>query len=153
MTFMSLLEKIDTQLKDAMRAKDLDTANVLRGLKSAGKYLAIEKYGADSQPTDDDIVQVARKEIKKRVEAIESFEKAGRPEIAAKEKIEKTLLETFIPTALTEAELEKIVRDAITETGATTKAQMGLVMKAALAKAGGRADGKQVSNLVNKLLA
>ena len=150
---MSLLEQIDTQLKNAMRAKDLDTANVLRSLKSAGKYLAIEKYGADSQPTDDDIMTVARKEIKKRQEAIESFEKAGRPEIAAKEKIEKTLLETFIPAALSEAELEKIVREAISETGATTKAQMGMVMKAAIAKAAGRADGKLVSALVNKLLA
>ncbi|MDD5261507.1 MAG: GatB/YqeY domain-containing protein [Methylacidiphilales bacterium] len=150
---MSLLEQIDSQLKDAMRAKDLDKANVLRSLKSAGKYMAIEKYGADSQPTDEDLMTAARKEIKKRVEAIESFEKAGRPDVAAKEKIEKTLLETFLPAALSEAEVEQIVKAAIAETGATGKAQMGLVMKAALAKAAGRADGKQVSTLVNKLLA
>jgi uncharacterized protein len=149
---MTLLEQIDTQLKDAMRAKDMDKLNTLRALKSAAKYLAIEKYGADSNANDDDIMQVARKEIKKRNESIEVYEKNNRPEAAAKEKIEKAILETFLPSALSDTDLEAIVKTAISETGATGKAQMGLVMKAALAKAAGRADGKQVSALVNKLL-
>jgi uncharacterized protein YqeY len=149
---MTLLEQIDTQLKDAMRAKDMDKLNTLRALKSAAKYLAIEKYGAEGNANDDDIRQVARREIKKRNESIEVFEKNNRSEAAAKEKIEKAILETFLPAALGDAELEAIVKAAISETGATGKAQMGLVMKAAIAKAEGRADGKQVSALVNKLL-
>jgi len=149
---MTLSEQIDIQLKDAMRAKDLDKANVLRMLKSGVKYLVIEKYGPEGTATDDEVMQVARKEIKKRVESIESFEKAGRADVAAKEKLEKTLLETFLPAGLSDSELEQIVRQAIADTGATAKAQMGLVMKAAVAKAAGRADGKQINALVSKLL-
>jgi uncharacterized protein YqeY len=149
---MTLLEQIDSQLKDAMRARDMDRLNTLRALKSAAKYLAIEKYGAGGSASDDDVMQVARREIKKRNESIEVFEKNNRPESAAKEKAEKAILETFLPAALGEVELEAIVRAAICETGATGKAQMGLVMKAALAKAGGRADGRQVSALAGRLL-
>jgi uncharacterized protein YqeY len=149
---MTLLEQIDSQLKDAMRAKDMDKLNTLRALKSAAKYLAIEKYGADGSANDEDVMQVARKEIKKRNESIEVYEKNGRPEAAAKEKAEKTVLESFLPAALSDAELEAIVKAAISETGATGKAQMGAVMKTAVAKAAGRADGKQISAMVAKLL-
>ncbi|MDR1145500.1 MAG: GatB/YqeY domain-containing protein [Verrucomicrobiales bacterium] len=149
---MALLAQIDTQIKDAMRARDMDKLNTLRALKSAAKYLAIEKYGADGQATDDDVRQVARKEIKKRHESIEVYEKNNRPDAAAKERAEKAVLETFLPAALSDAELEAIVSAAITETGATGKAQLGLVMKAAIAKAAGRADGKQISAVVSRLL-
>ena len=149
---MTLLEQIDSQIKDAMRAKDMDKLNTLRALKSAAKYLAIEKYGADGNANDDDVIQVARKEIKKRNESIEVYEKNNRPDAAAKERAEKAILETFLPAALGDAEIEAIVQAAISETGATSKAQLGLVMKAALAKAAGRADGKQISAVVGKLL-
>ncbi|MDR1190723.1 MAG: GatB/YqeY domain-containing protein [Verrucomicrobiales bacterium] len=149
---MTLLEQIDTQIKDAMRARDLDKLNTLRALKSAAKYLAIEKYGADGQADDDDVRLVARKEIKKRNESIEVYEKNHRPDAAAKERAEKAVLETFLPAALSDAELEGIVSAAIAETGATGKAQLGLVMKAAIAKAAGRADGKQISAVVGRLL-
>ncbi len=135
-----------------MRAKDMDRLNTLRALKSAAKYLAIEKYGADGSASDDDVIQVARKEIKKRNESIEVYEKNGRPEAAAKERAEKAVLETFLPAALSDAELEAIVGAAISETGATGKAQLGLVMKAAIAKAAGRADGRQISAIGGRLL-
>ncbi len=149
---MPLHLKIDEMIKDAMRAKDAEKLGTLRLLKSAVKYASIEKHGADGQPTDDEVIAVIRKETKKRQDSIESFEKAGRPDAAAKEKSEKTFLETLLPAGLDEAALEKLVREAIAETGATSKAQMGLVMKNATARAAGRADGKSLSALVQRLL-
>jgi uncharacterized protein len=150
---MSLIQDIDTQIKDAMRAKNLDAANVLRMLKSSIKYLTIERGGAEAVATDEEVITVVRKEIKKRQESIDVFTKGNRPEMAAKEVAEKTLLETFLPAALSEAEVEKLVRDSIAEAGATTKAQMGAVMKIATPKAAGRVDGKTLSTLVQKYLA
>jgi uncharacterized protein len=149
---MSLLQQIDDKIKDAMRAKDLDTANVLRMLKSSVKYASIEKGGADCVATDEEVITSVRKEIKKRQESIDVFTKGNRPEMAAKEKTEKTILESFLPAGLSEAEIEKLVREAITESGATSKAQMGAVMKIATPKAAGRVDGKTLSSLVQKLL-
>jgi uncharacterized protein YqeY len=149
---MPLHTQIDEMIKDAMRAKDTEKLGTLRLLKSAVKYASIEKHGADGQPTDEEVVAVIRKETKKRQDSIESFEKAGRPDAAAKEKAEKTFLETLLPAGLDEAALETLVREAIAETGATSKAQMGLVMKNATARAAGRADGKTLSALVQRLL-
>ena len=91
--------------------------------------------------------------VKKRNDSIESFEQAGRQDVADKEKAEKALLETFLPAALTEEELEKIVQEAVKETGASSKKDMGAVMKAAMAKAEGCADGKALSSLVQKALS
>jgi uncharacterized protein YqeY len=149
---MSLLQQIDDKIKNAMRAKDLDTANVLRMLKSSVKYASIEKGGADCVATDAEVIISVRKEIKKRLESIEVFTKGNRPEMAAKEVVEKAILETFLPAGLTGAEIEKLVKEAIAESGATSKAQMGLVMKIATPKAAGRVDGKTLSALVQKLL-
>jgi uncharacterized protein len=149
---MALHTQIDEMIKDAMRAKDTEKLGTLRLLKSAVKYASIEKHGADGQPSDEEVVAVIRKETKKRQDSIESFEKAGRPDAAAKEKSEKTFLETLLPAGLDEAALEQLVREAIVETGATSKAQMGLVMKNATARAAGRADGKTLSALVQRLL-
>jgi uncharacterized protein len=93
-----------------------------------------------------------QKEIKKRRDSIEQFEKAGRTELAQKEKQEITVLEKFLPQPLSAEELEALVRQCIAETGATGKKDMGPVIKAAQAKAAGRADGKSISQLVGKLL-
>lgn len=149
---MPLAEQIDSMIKDAMRAKDSAKLGTLRLLKSAVKYAAIEKHGADSVPTDEEVMAVIRKEVKKRADAIESFEKAGRADAAAQEKLEKEFLESLLPAALDPAALEQIVRDAIATTGANSRAQMGLVMKAATAAAAGRADGKAISAVVQRLL-
>lgn len=150
---MSLQKDIETQLIQAMRDKDTERLSVLRMLKSSVKNFSIEKGGADYAPSDAEVIAVVRKEIKKRQDSVESFVLAGRGELADKEQREITVLETYLPAALTEAELEKIVKEAITEAGATSKAQMGAVMKLAQAKAAGRADGKVLSALVQKLLA
>ncbi len=149
---MSLQDQINTDLKTAMKAKDADKLNTLRLLKSAISYAVIEKYGQDGVPTDDDVQAAIRKEVKKRNDSIESFEKAGREDVAAKERNEKEILEAYLPAALTEDEVKGIVQAAIVETGATSKKEMGQVMKAAMAKAQGRADGKLLSSLVQQAL-
>lgn len=149
---MSLLAQIDSDLKAAMIARDADKLSVLRMLKSAVKYASIEKGGADCVPSDLEVIAVVRKEAKKREESIAVFSKENRPELAAKEQKELDFLKTLLPAQLTPEKLEALVKEAIAEVGATSKAQMGSVMKAAQSKAAGQADGKTLSQLVQKLL-
>jgi len=149
---MSLVANIDADLKAAMMARDAEKLSVLRMLKSAVKYAAIEKGGADSVPTDLEVIAVVRREAKKREDSITQFTQAGRTELADKEKKELEFLKTFLPAQLTPEKLEALVKEAIAEVGATSKAQMGSVMKAAQAKAAGQADGKTLSQLVQRLL-
>lgn len=149
---MSLTAQIDNDLKQAMLHKEAEKLGVLRMLKSAVKYAAIEKGGADFVPSDAEVVAVIRKELKKRHDSVESYVSANRPDLADKEKKELAFLESYLPAGLSQAEIEKIVADAVAEVGATTKAQMGAVMKIAQAKAAGRADGKTLSTLVQRLL-
>jgi uncharacterized protein YqeY len=148
---MTLQERIDSDLKDAMRAKDAGRLNVLRMLKSALKYAAIEK--SDAGLDDAAATQVIRKQVKQRQDSIESFEKGGRPELAAKEKEELEMLNAYLPKGMNADELTAMVRETIAEVGATSKAQMGAVMKAMQTKAAGRADGKTLSAEVSKQLS
>src|ERR1700722_5657166 len=135
---MTFQERLDSDLKEAMRAKDATTLGVLRMLKSALKYSAIEKSGAEGELSDAEAVQVIRKQVKQRQDSIESFEKGGRAELVAKEKEELLFLEAYLPQAMNSAELAQIIRETIAELGATSKAQMGLVMKEVQAKVAGR---------------
>jgi len=148
---MTLQERIDADLKDAMRAKDARKLGVLRLLKSALRYAAIEKPG-ESQLDDAAAAQVIRKQVKQRQDSIESFEKGGRPELAAKEKEELEILNAYLPKGLSADELASLVRETIAEVGATSKAQMGAVMKALQSKVAGRADGKTLSQEVSRQL-
>lgn len=150
---MSLFARIDSDIKDAMRAREADKLGVLRMLKSSLKAMAMEKGVDDSALDEATCLAVIRKEMKKRQDSIESFEKGNRPELAAKEKEEAEILSHYLPKALSDEEVEAIVKDAIQEAGATSKAQMGAVMKIASAKAAGRADGRALSSAANKLLA
>ncbi|HEX4640248.1 MAG TPA: GatB/YqeY domain-containing protein [Chthoniobacterales bacterium] len=147
---MTLTERVDADLKDAMRAKDAAKLAVLRGLKSALKYAAIEK--SDAGLDDAAATQVIRKQVKQRHDSIESFEKGGRAELAAKERAELEILNAYLPKGLNAEELSALVRETIAEVGATSKAQMGAVMKALQAKVAGRADGKTLSAEVQKQL-
>ena len=149
---MTLPERIDSDLKDAMRAKDANKLGVLRMLKSAIKNAAIEKGGASATLDDAEATQVIRKQVKQRQDSIESFEKGGRAELAAKEKDELTILNGYLPQAMSGEELATAVRDTIAEVGATSRAQMGAVMKALQTKLAGRADGKTLSAEVQKQL-
>ena len=150
---MNLQERIDVDLKEAMRAKAALKLGVVRMLKSALKNAAIEKGGADAQMNDADVAQVIRKQVKQRQDSIESFEKGGRAELVAKEKEEMSILQSYLPQAMSADELAKVVRETIAEVGATSKAQMGAVMKALQAKVAGRADGKALSAEVQKQLS
>jgi uncharacterized protein len=149
---MNLAERIDVDLKDAMRAKDAMRVSVLRMAKAALKNAAIEKSGADAQLTDAEGAQVIRKQVKQRQDSIESFEKGGRAELVAKEKEELSILQSYLPQQMSADELTKVVRETIAEIGATSRAQMGAVMKALQAKVAGRADGKTLSAEVQKQL-
>ncbi len=150
---MKLQERVDSDLKDAMRAKEATKLGVLRMLKSALKYAEIEKSGTDADLSEAEAVQVIRKQVKQRQDSIESFEKGGRTELAAKEKEELSILNAYLPQAMSSDELSKLVRETIAEIGATSKAEMGAVMKAAQAKAAGRADGKTLSQEVSRQLS
>ncbi len=149
---MTLPQKIDADLKEAMRARESERLGVLRMLKSALKYSAIEKAGAEGELDDAEATQVIRKQVKQRQDSIESFEKGGRPELAEKEKSELAILQQYLPAAMDAEELARLVREAIAKTGATSRAQMGAVMKALGPEVAGRADGKTLSQEVQRQL-
>jgi len=147
---MPLQDQLGQEIKAAMLAKDADRLSALRMLKSAAGYLQIEKK-VDAL-SDLDFISLVQKEVKKRRDSIEQYEKGGRPELAEKEKKELAILASFLPEPLTPEELEMLVQAAIIETGASSKKDMGPVIKAVQAKAAGRAEGKTISALVSKLL-
>jgi uncharacterized protein YqeY len=149
---MTLQERLDSDLKEAMRARDATKLSVLRMLKSALNYAAIAKSGTEAELSDAEAVQVVRKQAKQRQDSIESFEKGGRAELAAKEKEELSVLNAYLPQAMSADELAAAVRETIAEVGATSKAQMGTVMKALQVKVAGRANGKTLSQEVQKQL-
>lgn len=150
---MSLALQIDSDLKDAMRAKDAAKLGVLRMLKSALKYAAIEKSGAEGELDEAEATAVIRKQVKQRQDSIESFEKGGRAELAEKEKGELAILNNYLPAAMSADDIARLVRETIAEVGATSRAQMGAVMKALGPKVAGRADGKTLSQEVQRQLA
>ncbi len=115
--------------------RDAERLSVLRMVKSALTNAAIEKHGAAGGLADSEAVGVIRKQVKQRLDSIESFEKGGRPELAAKERKEIEFLTEYLPKPLEEDEIDQLVKDAIAQAGATSKAQMGAVMKIATEKA------------------
>jgi hypothetical protein len=133
-----------------MLAKDADRLSTLRLLKSAIGYAEIERK--TDNLTDAEVITLVQREIKKRRDAIEQYEKAARTELAAREKQEIVVLESFLPEPLSLDELDQFVRTTIQEIGATSKKDMGSVIKVVQAKASGRADGKAISTVVAKLL-
>ncbi len=150
---MSFIAQISEDLKNAMRAKDTVALNVIRNLKSALKYAAIEKLGADGELGDTDALAVVRKEIKKLQDSVEGAEKAGRPEAVAAAKAEIAVLEKYLPAAMSTEELGTLVETVIAELGASSKKDMGGVMKALQERVAGRADSKSISTEVSKRLA
>ena len=147
---MSLQARLSLELKSAMLSKDSDRLSTLRLLKSAIGYTQLERQ--TDTLSDADFVAVVQKELKKRRDSIEQYEKGSRPELAAKEKNEIPILESFLPQPLSPAELEQLIKMTIQELAATSKKDMGPVIKAVQAKAAGRADGRTISAAVGKLL-
>ena len=147
---MSLQQRVNDELKSSMLARQAVRTGTLRMLKAALGYAQIEKK--TETLSDSDVMALIQREAKKRRDSIEEFEKGGRAEMAANEKAELEVLTEFLPKALSAEELESLVKAVIAEVGATSKKDMGAVMKAAQAKVDGRADGKSVSALVSRLL-
>ncbi len=149
---MLLKEKIQEDLKGAMIAKNEESLSTIRMLKSALQYFEIQKGGAGYEATDEDVLEVVGREIKKRKEAIEMYEKGGRAELAEKETKELELLKGYLPQQLTEDEIREIVKNAISQTGASSIQEMGKVMGAIMPLTKGKADGQIVSQIVRENL-
>jgi uncharacterized protein YqeY len=149
----SLSDQITAQMKTAMRERNKVTLNTLRALKSAITNAAIDKAGAGTELPENEVINIIRKQIKQRQDSIEQFEIAGRSELAENEKEEITILESYLPTPLTDEEIVAAVEASITETGAQSKKDMGQVMKLLQEKTGGRADGKKLSQAVMQRLS
>lgn len=143
-------DRISSELKDAMRSKDQIKMDCLRAMKSALKYKAVEK-SADTI-SEEEAFQVFQSMMKQRKDAIEQFEKFGRSDQAAKEKRELDVISSFLPKALSEAEISGLIQEAIKASGASSARDMGKVMKELKPKITGRADSKLVSDLVKAAL-
>lgn len=149
---MTLSTQILEDMKTAMRAKDNVALNVIRALKSALKYAALEKAGAEGELDDAESLQVIRREIKKRQDSVASYVQAGREDLAAIERAEIAVLEKYLPAALPASELAAMVEAVIAELGAASKKDMGAVMKLLQERAAGRADNRVLSAEVAKRL-
>jgi uncharacterized protein YqeY len=148
---MSLSKQIVSDLTAAMKAQDAGRTSTLRMVKAAMMNRQIEKGG---ELDDDDMQKLLRSLVKQRRDSIEQYEKAGRQELVEKEQAEIEVIETYLPQAASQAEIEAAVAAAIAETGATSMKDMGKVMKSAQAAlAGKNADGKQVSETVKTRLS
>ncbi len=147
---MSLQEKIDQDLKQAMISRDETKLSTLRFLKSALKYSAIDKKAETL--TDADIQQIIQKQIKQRKESIDQFVKGGRKELADKEIRESEILESYLPKQLSDVELNDLIGKEVAAAGATSKKDFGKMMKLLTEKLSGSADAKRVSEALGKIL-
>jgi uncharacterized protein YqeY len=147
---VSRIEAIEDELKDAMRARDAERRDALRLILNALKGSAKELQRPLSE---DEELQVLQRERKRRLEAAEAFRSGGREEQARAEERELAILEEFMPSPLSEEEIEEIVDDVIAEVGATSMAHLGRVMADVMPQVAGRADGSVVSQIVREKLA
>ena len=146
---MTLIERIDSDLKTAMKNRDEIRLSVLRMLKSDIKYKAIDT-GDDL--SEEDAIAVLSSASKKRSEAIEEYRRGGREELAERESAELDIIKEYLPQQLSEDELKEIVTKSIKETGAVSLKDLGAVMKDLMPKVRGRADGKTVNIVVKSIL-
>ena len=141
---MSVLEQVQSDVRTAMKAREKERAAALR--------MVVDVLQQDAKLGKGEEIPVLQRERKKRVEAAEAYENAGRTEQAAAERFEAELIEGYLPQQLSDAELAALVDAAVAETGASEQRQMGEVMSALMPKLGGRADGKRVSTAVRERL-
>ena len=146
---MSLSDKLSNDLKESMKSGDKIKVSVLRMIRSEIKNREIEK---GSSLDDDTVMSVLGSFSKKARDSIEQFSKAGRTDLADKEKGELDIILGYLPAQMSEGDLRKLVKKAIEETGASGPKGMGMVMKAVMAEAKGQADGKAVNKLVKEML-
>ena len=147
-----LKDKLQEDMKQALMAHEEQKLSVIRMLKSAIQYFEIQKGGEGYSATDEDVQDVIAKEVKKRRESIDLYEKGGRSELADKEKQELKILQAYLPEQMSEEEVSRLVTEAITQTGASSIQEMGKVMGILMPKVKGKADAGMVSALVRKKL-
>jgi uncharacterized protein YqeY len=148
---MSLEERIASDFKESMKARDAARTQALTFLRSQMQYAAIEKKRDKME--DADVIAVIKRLVKQRRDGLAQFEKGGRTDLVEKEKAELALLEAYLPPALSEADAMRIVEEAITAVGASSVKDTGRVIKEVMARTEGRADGGMVSALVKKKLS
>ncbi|UCG62565.1 MAG: GatB/YqeY domain-containing protein [Candidatus Zixiibacteriota bacterium] len=147
---MSIISRIDEDIKKALKAGEKEALTALRGLKSDIKYKQIDK---GEELTDDDVIAVLNSARKKRRDSIEQFEKGGRDDLVQKERFGLALIEKYLPEQISEEKLVEIIKKAIDDTGADSPAKIGLVMKAVMPQVKGQADGKVINQIAMRLLS
>jgi uncharacterized protein YqeY len=146
---MSLKEQLNQELHEAMKARDARRRDTLRQVLTGINYLEVE---VGHPLSDTEVLDVIRRDAKRHRESIEEFHKGGRQDLVEQEQAELAILETYLPQQMGRAEIEALVRQAISDLGVSGKAQAGLVMKHLMAQVKGRADGKLVNQVVQELL-
>ncbi len=152
---MTLLEQLDNELKEAMLARDEDRKRTLRSVKTAAANALVEKRtaeGLDAALSDEEVLKVIAKQASQRRDSIEEFSKAGRMDLVGPEQAELAILERYLPKQMDAAEIKAVVEQVIVDTGASSPKEMGLVMRTAMARLQGQADGKLVNQYARELL-
>lgn len=144
-----LTEQIRADMTESMKARTAERTSTLRMLQSSIKN---EQINAGHELSDEEVLTILRRAVKQRLDSIDQFTKGNRPELAAKEQSELEMLKTYLPPELSDAELETGLREIVTSTGAQSRKDLGKVMKEASARFKGRADGKKIQEIVNRLL-
>lgn len=147
---MSLLERLNEDMKEAMKNKEKDRLSVIRMIKAALQNEAIRTGG---ELTENEELAVLSREVKQRKDSLREFEKAGRQDLVDKVRTELKYVEAYLPEPLSEEEIVALIKQAISDTGATSKADMGKVMSVVMPKVKGRADGSLVNKLVRQYLS
>ncbi len=146
---MSILEKVNEDLKASMKARDEIRTNTLRRIKTAVMNAEIKKGSA---LTPEEVVEAVFSMTKAQADSIESFKKGGREDLAKKEEQELAILKAYLPEQLSDAELERIIKEAMAETGAVTQKDLGRIMGKVMPKVKGRADGAKINAIARQLL-
>lgn len=147
---MSLIDRINDDMKQAMKDKDKFKLSVIRMVRSAIKYVEIEQR---STLSDEQVIDVLTREVKQRRDSLEEFQKANRQDLSENVEKEIEILQTYLPEQLSEEELKNIIEQVVQEVGASNKSDMGKVMGAVMPKVKGRADGKLINKLVQEYLS
>ena len=147
---MSILEKLKSDLKEAMRAKDVEKRDTIRMVMSAVKQIEVDER---REVTDEDMIKILQKAIKQREDAINFAKESNRDDLIEKNQNEINILEKYLPKQLSDEELEVEVKSIIEEVGATSMKDMGKIMGVATKKLAGKADGKRINQIVKKILS
>ena len=147
---MTLKERINQDLKEAMKAKDTQKRDALRLLNSAFKQIEVDER---KELSDEDVIKIIQKQVKQRNDSIKQYKEAGRDDLVAKEQLEIDYYKAYLPAQLSDEELETALKTIIENVGATSMKDMGKVMGAATKELSGKADGKRINQTVKKLLS